>query len=202
MGVIRRQINPVLIAAVHDEMLKRSVIYATVTAAQLCVVVANIFDSWHIVGDRVGGNASSSGLVEMLQDTIGGHSAEAWCMSTQQTITGVVESLLQQSSNLPASEGCLDVWRQAQARLTVLGAMSLAIQPGDVAIWRHLGADQGHTGRVVSVGLDGAFRSFEGNTSAPPGAIDRAGGGCFMKDRTRATMGTMYLLGFLREAFT
>lgn len=202
MGTVRRVVQPALLAAVHDELAKRGTSVELFGPAALTVLISQIFDSWHIVGDKAGGNASTSGRVELLQETIGGHDNESWCMSTQQTITGIVEALSQKASNLPASESCVGVWTSAKAAgVEQLPADSLGVQPGDVAVWQHLGTALGHTGRVVAVKDDGGFTSFEGNTSTNVPTVDRTGGHAVMKQRTRATMGTMYLLGFIREAF-
>lgn len=202
MGTVRRVIQPVLLAAIHDELTKRGTSLELFGPAALTVLMAQILDSWHIVGDQANGNASTNGKVELLQETIGGHDNESWCMSTQQTITGLVEALAQKQSNLPASESCVGVWNSAKAAgVALLPPDSLGVQPGDVAVWQHLGSSMGHTGRVVAVRADGGFTSFEGNTSTNVPTVDRTGGHAVMKQRTRATMGTMFLLGFIREAF-
>jgi hypothetical protein len=185
----------------HSALLTRNVNYTTLTPPQLLVEICHVLDSWHIVEDA-GNNRSKSGLVELLQETIGIAAGEAYCMATVQSETGLVEALLQKTSNLPASEGCMDVWKQSEGRaLLLLGGMSAAIQPGDIAVWKQLESDKGHTGRVVKTFPDGRFLSFEGNTSGGPG-VDRDGAGCFMRERNRAPSGKLYLVGFIREQFT
>ena len=198
--VVRRVVEPKLLAAVYDSLQRRGTELSELTPEALLVELCQILDSWHIVEDA-GNNASTSGLVELLQETIGGHDGEAYCMSTQQSITGLAEALLQKRSNLPASEACVDTFKQAErAKVCVLPAMHAGILPGDIAIWQHLSTEKGHTGRVVAVQPDGGFTSFEGNTSGGAG-INRDGAGCYMKQRDRKTKGEMFLLGFIREAF-
>ena len=200
MAAVRRVVEPALLAAFHDSLQKRGTNVAELTPAQLTVELAQILDSWHIVEDA-GDNRSKSGLLELLQETIGGHDAESWCMSTQQSITGVAEALLQKRSNLPASEGCVDVLNIARRTGVEVFSEHGEIQPGDIAIWQHLGSDRGHTGRVVRVKPDGSFTCLEGNTSGGGTGVDREGGGCYMKERDRKAHGNMVLVGFIRETF-
>lgn len=201
MGIIRRVVEPKLQAAVHAEIQKRQIDVAHRTPAELVVAVCSILDSFHIVEDA-GNNRSKSGMVELLQETIGGHDAESYCMSTQQSVTGLVESFTNKRSNLPASEGCLDTANQAKKQgVKTLPWNAPDILPGDIAIWQHGTGGNGHTGRVVKVGEKGKFTCFEGNTG-PGSNVNRNGDGCYMKERDRSPHGDMHLVGFIRESFT
>ena len=184
----------------HDSLLRRNVNYSELSPQALLVEVCRVLDAWHIVEDA-GNNRSKNGAVEWLQETIYGADGEAYCMSTVQSETALVEHFLQKTSNLPASEGCVDTWRQAQKRnLVLLSAMSQQVQPGDIAVWKQFESDSGHTGRVIVARADGTFQCFEGNTSGAKG-VEREGGGAFMKERDRQPSGKLYLLGFIRETF-
>lgn len=185
----------------HRSLQVRDVNYSLLPPEQLLVEVCRVLDHWHIVEDA-GNNRSKNGEVEWLQETIYGSDGEAYCMSTVQSETGLVEAILQKTSNLPASEGCTDTYRQAEKRgLTIFSGASPLILPGDIAIWKQFSSDYGHTGRVISVKPDGHFTCFEGNTSGARG-VEREGGGCFMKERNRQPSGKLYLVGFIRETFT
>lgn len=135
-------------------------------------------------------------LVELLQETIGGHSNEAWCMGAVQTLLSYVETLLSINSPVYASEGCIDVWDNTPKKMRV----KTIPLPGAIAIWQHGTTNKGHCGVVL--GADNkTFFSIEGNTSAgsgPNGEIVREGGAMLYQTRSMKGQGSMKILGFLK----
>lgn len=142
-----------------------------------------------------GGNNKGMYVVS-IQETVGGHSAEAWCMSLQQTIEGLVEKWCGVRSSLPVGEHCLTVYGEAaKAKQVVTNP-----QINDVAIWRHQTTTNGHTGRVIVDG-DSTIETIEGNTG-PDSGVNRDGDGVYRKHRDIKGTVSMHMMGFIRITYT
>lgn len=148
------------------------------------------------VGIREQGGNNKGPMVELMQETIGEASAEAWCMAFVQTCIAFAEYCTGVNSPLYVSEHCMTTWRK-----TPLGQrVDKLPAAGAIAIWNHAGGDAGHTGIVDS--CDGTnFKAFEGNTESgvnPSGTVVRDGGGVYHTKRSLKGAGSMRLVGFLK----
>jgi hypothetical protein len=156
-----------------------------VQAAQACVGIR-----------EVGGN-NKGPLVELIQETIGGHGQEAWCMAFVQTIIAYVEVKLGITSRLPAGEHCLTVLKESPEELRVK-YFPLA---GAIPIWQHGSSINGHTGFFLESLHDGLMSAVEGNTESgltADGKVERDGGGVYMTKRSMKANGNMKIVAFLK----
>ena len=152
------------------------------------------------VGIREEGGNNEGPLVELIQETIGGHSKEAWCMAFVQTCLAYAELKTGITSPVYVSEGCAQVWSGTDKKQRV----KLIPAAGAIVIWgkydkkgKYLG---GHTGIVDHV--DGQyFYPFEGNTTSGitgKEEVVRDGGGVYYTKRRFAGQGNMKVRGFIK----
>lgn len=148
------------------------------------------------VGIREKTGNNDGPLVELLQETIGSASQEAWCMSAQQSALAYAELKTGIKSPIFASEHCLTVWtntpKEQRVKFTPLA--------GAMVIWRHGNTQNGHTGCVWSAD-EAIFTATEGNTTGgvdPNGKVVRDGSGFYFTKRSRAGNGDMHVVGFLK----
>ena len=148
------------------------------------------------VGIREATGHNDGPLVEALQDTIGGHSGEPWCMSTMQSCLAYAELKTGIKSPIYPSEYCINVWAQTPVEQRV---KSIPL-PGAIVIWKHGNTSSGHTGCVIGAD-EKTFQAVEGNTTSgtdPNGKVIREGGGCYFTKRSMAGNGDMHVVGFLK----
>ncbi len=148
------------------------------------------------VGIREQGGNNRGPLVSLIQDTVGGPDAVAWCMSLIQTGLAYAEKKTGVKSPLVASEHCLTTWQDSprSSRVKAIPAR------GAIAIWQKGTSSSGHTGIVLEYSTR-RMKMVEGNTEsglATDGSIQRDGGGVYLTDRGTGRIGTMRLLGFLK----
>jgi hypothetical protein len=149
------------------------------------------------VGIREATNNNDGPMVEMIQETIGGHENESWCMSFVQTMIAYAALKCGLESPIVASEGCLDVWN----RTPISQRVKFVPLPGAIVIWRHGISSKGHTGLILA--SDGhIFQAVEGNTTSgsndPNGPVEREGGGVYFTSRSHKGNGDMHIVGFLK----
>lgn len=147
------------------------------------------------VGIRETGGNNSGPMVELIQETVGGHSKEAWCMAFVQTCIAFAEVKTGIVSRLPATEHCLTCWRSSPQGSKVL----YFPLKGAVIIWKHGSTDNGHTGMFIE-GNHNIFSAVEGNTESGivGGVVERDGGGVYMTNRSMKGNGDMKIMGFLK----
>lgn len=147
---------------------------------------------------EVGGNNKGK-LVESIQKTVGTASREAWCMSTIQTMVGLVEDLKGVICDLPVSEHCQTVFNTANAHGNTVNKPDLY----DICIWQkhqnNKPTSNGHTGLVIVDG-DEYITTIEGNTG-PSQGVEADGDGVFKKHRSIRGYGNMIMRGFVRIKF-
>lgn len=197
-AVVGRSVNPKLVEIVRSDLAARGVDPAKIGPRHLKYQIALVLNDWHQTEDK-GNNQSKSGRIELIQDTIGGVSAEAYCMSTQQSLVGLTEVIGGYISNLPASEGCSETFRQCKEKgVKILKPDSNEIQPTDIALWELIPGQSknGHTGMVKEVRANKKFGTIEGNTTMKTGK--QGIGEC---DRDRANYSGKKLSGFIREDY-
>jgi hypothetical protein len=149
-----------------------------------------------LVGIREIGGNNKGPLVELIQETVGGHSAEAWCMSTIQTAIAYAELKCGIISRFPVTEHCMTAWVKAPAQLHV----KFSPLKGAIAIWQYGKSQNGHTGMFVEAIEDKSMSTVEGNTNSGTenGTVIRDGGGVYKNRRSMIPSGEMRLLGFLK----
>jgi hypothetical protein len=155
-------------------------------AAQVCVGIR-----------EVGGN-NSGPMVELIQETIGGHSREAWCMAFVQTCLAFAELKTGIQSPIFVSEGCDQVWTSTDKKFRVKRIPA----PGAIIIWGHYNKagkyTGGHTG-ILSGWSNNLMTAFEGNTESGVvgGKVERDGGGVYFTNRSPKGNGNMKVRGYL-----
>ncbi len=168
----------------QDAVNKRDARTVMRLAAQVCV------------GIREQGGNNKGPMVELIQETLGGAGAEAWCMSFVQTCVAFAEYATGVKSPIYASEHCMTTWNNTPKAQRV----SSIPAAGAIIIWQHGSSTSGHTGIVEA--CDGVnFTAFEGNTESgvnPSGSVVRDGGGVYHTKRSLKGAGTMKLVGFLK----
>ena len=138
-------------------------------------------------------------MVNLIQDTVGDASELPWCMSFVQTMLAYAEVKTGIASKLPATEGCLDLFRWVKRNDP---SMFVKYNPlsGAIIIWRHGKTENGHTGLVLDCD-EGMFHAVEGNTSgylSKDAPVDRNGNGVFYTARSRYGNGDMAIMGFIK----
>ncbi len=149
------------------------------------------------VGIREKGGNNKGPLVELLQDTVGGVSAEAWCMSLIQSGIAYVEKKLDVKSPVAITEHCLTCWEKTPKEQRV----KIFPLPGAICIWQHGRSSAGHTGMVLTAdNTSKTMTLVEGNTESgnEKGEVVREGGGVYFTRRNMKATGSMRVVGFLR----
>jgi len=142
-----------------------------------------------MIGIKEEGGNNSGPDVEAIQETIGGHSKEAWCMGTVQTAVAFVEVVTGFSSKFPVTEHCLTALEKSVIKL-------MNPKLGTVCIWQHGSTTNGHTGVVTCVLGPNEFETIEGNTGTGQG-INRDGDGVYKRTRSLHSAGDMHIRAFL-----
>lgn len=147
-------------------------------------------------GIREKSNRNDGPMVELIQETIGSHNNEAWCMAFMQTCLAYCEEVTGIISPLAASEHCLTTW----AKSPIEQRVKYRPLAGAIVIWQHGKSSNGHTGMVLD--CDGKiFHSIEGNTTggnSPEGEVVRDGGGVYYNTRSMKGNGAMRVKGYLK----
>jgi hypothetical protein len=193
--VIRRNIEPALVDHIRGKLQPIGLFQQALADrdARLIYLLAN----QALVGVRERTGNNDGPLVELMQETIGGHSRESWCMSGQQSAVAFAEEMTGIHSLIYPSESCMEVWTNTPVALRV----KTVPLPGAMTIWQHGTTWQGHTGCTGA--FDYArrrFESYEGNTNAGTvdGKIVREGGGFYFVTRAEKGEGTMRVKGWLK----
>lgn len=148
------------------------------------------------VGIREKTGRNDGPMVELIQETIGSHSGEAWCMSAVQSCIAYAEVKTGVVSPIFPSEHCLTTWAKTPHEQRVK-RFPLA---GAIVIWQHGTSSNGHTGCLESTDGD-VMHTYEGNTTSgidEKGKIEREGGGFYYCKRGFAGNGEMKVVGFLK----
>lgn len=149
------------------------------------------------VGIREVGGNNSGPMVELIQETVGRHSREAWCMALVQTCLSYAEKQTGKKSPIIATEHCLTAWETTphEQRVKHIPAR------GAIIIWRHGDSTNGHTGIVLDYhNQPGKMLTVEGNTEKGivGGHIERDGGGVYLVERDAIGSYDMRIMGYLK----
>ncbi|MFN8738713.1 MAG: CHAP domain-containing protein [Pirellula sp.] len=170
--------------AAQEAILEKDARNLFIYAAEVCV------------GIREKSGNNDGPMVELLQETIGSASNEAWCLSFVQTCLAYVEFKTGIKSPIFASEHCLTTWEKTDKKQRV----KIRPLPGAIIIWQHGKSSNGHTGVLTEWNVS-EFLAIEGNTTSglrPDGSIERDGGGVYATKRNSKANGEMKVVGFLK----
>jgi len=148
-----------------------------------------------LVGIKEATGRNDGKMVKLIQETVGGSSGEAWCMSLIQSLIAYAEHKTDVSSPVIASERCYAVWHKTPKTSRV----KIAPLAGAIAIWNDVGRTTGHTEMVLSA--DGVnMQCIGGNTSGtlnPGDVVNPNGNGVYYTVRSMKVTKKRALLGFL-----
>ena len=157
-----------------------------------------VFAAEALLGIREATGRNDGKMVELIQETVGGHGQEPWCMSYVQSCLAYAELKCDVISPIVVSEHCWTVWAQTPK------SQRVKTRPlrGAIVIWNYPPGTNGHTGIVDEYEhKKGKMLTLEGNTVAglrPDGTIEREGGGTYMAERSITGNSKMRVLGFLK----
>lgn len=148
------------------------------------------------VGTREKTGHNDGPMVELIQETIGSHNQESWCMSFLQTLIAYSEIKTGIKSPLIGTEHCMTLWNASQDH-----KVQNYPKTGAIIIWEHLGTGgSGHTGLFIE-GDGTEMICVEGNTTSGFNANEKIiseGGGVYRTKRRMRTNGNFKLHGFLK----
>ncbi len=190
---VKRKIEPELVAYL-DKKLKDNVIYLAAVKAKLPRIV--MVEAARVCVGIVEATGRNDGpMVELFQETVGGHSREYWCLSFAQSMIAYAELKTGVKSPLIATESTITLWESTPDEYKVKHTPL----PGALPIWRNGSAWTGHV-EILIAADETKFSAVGGNTSGTvkPGAVNRNGNGVFYTSRSRAAgPHSRRLLGFI-----
>ena len=194
-----RQIEPKMIQFFDGKLATNGLAQEAIRSRNARMLFLKAMEACVGIREKTGTNDGP--MVELIQETVGDHDGEAWCMALIQTCLAYAEVRTGVKSPLFSSEHCLTVWRKTSTQQRVKHHPL----PGAVAIWQHMDSkghptENGHTGAVVGCD-EKIFQAIEGNTTSglrPDGSIEREGGGVYFTSRSRTRNGSMVLVGWLK----
>jgi hypothetical protein len=189
-----RQIEPKMVAFLDEKLKSNGLAQHAIEAKDARLLATEAAKVCVGIREKTGNNDGP--MVELIQETIGGHDHEAWCQSFVQTCIAYAELKTGIKSPLVAGEHCLSVWEDTPHAQRV----KMNPLPGALCIWRHGNSSNGHTGIVLGADEE-TMHLVEGNTTAgqtPEGKVVREGGGVYYTVRSRKGSGDMHVVGFLR----
>ncbi len=191
MATVRRILEPKMFSYIHEKLATNG-LYQDAVAKKDARKVFGLAAACLVGVREVGGN-NSGPLVELIQETVGGHSKEAWCMSFVQTCLAYAETVTGKKSPIPVSESCDYVFRNTPKEFHVKKypaqyAIVVWIKPSGL----------GHTGVLEEFNSD-EFTAFEGNTESgvKGGRVERDGGGVYHTERSFPGSNSFRVRGFL-----
>lgn len=147
-----------------------------------------------MVGLTEEGGNNSGKWIQLIQETYGNSSYEAWCMAAVQTAIAYAELYTGIISLIVPTEHCMTAWNESHSSIKYKDP-----RVGFVVIWQYykLGraTTSGHTGSVEGIEAK-SFYTVEGNTGTGVG-INRDGDGVYERSRRRGGEGSMKEVGFL-----
>jgi hypothetical protein len=157
-----------------------------------------VFAAEALVGIREATGKNDGKMVELIQETVGGHSQESWCLSYIMSCIAYAEVKTGIKSPIIATEHCLTAWQKSPKSCRV----KKIPKKGALAIWNYPPSSNGHCGIVDEYEhKPGKMMLFEGNTQSglkADGTIERNGGGTYYTERSTKGTLKMKLLGFLK----
>ncbi len=148
-----------------------------------------------LVGIKEKSGRNDGAMVELIQETVGSASGEAWCMAMIQSLIAYAEVKTGKKSGVYPSELCYAVWHK-----TPVGSrVKILPLAGAIAIWNDTGKTTGHTEMVLS--SDGkTFTAIGGNTGGttkPGERVEANGNGIYYTVRSTKPTAKRKILGYL-----
>lgn len=192
--MVIRKIEPEMIKFLDDRLKDNGLAALAVKTRDARLLMTEAVKVCVGIREKTGNNDGP--MVELIQETIGSHSREAWCMALVQTMIAYAELKTGLISPIYASEHCMTTWRETPAYQRV----KIMPLPGAIVIWKHGNTDNGHTGIVLGCD-DKKFQAVEGNTTYGTnlkGEVIRDGGGVYYTVRSKGGNSDMRVVGFLK----
>lgn len=157
-----------------------------------------------LVGEREKTGNNDGRIIELIQETIGGHAREPYCLAGVQTMIAFVERVYGIESPVYPTEHCMTCWRETPTKQRVL----FMPNPGAIGIYRHGSSDSGHATLFVELETTkvlGTTRKYANNiefnttSGVADGEIVREGGGVYWTQRPfMKDVGNMKFIGHLK----
>jgi len=191
MSIVKRSLEPEMYTFIQNKLIKNGSYNDAVTKKDARRIFGLVADC--LVGIREQGGNNQGPLVELIQETVGGHSGEAWCMSFVQTCLAYAEMVTGLKSPIPVSESCDFVYKNTPDEYVVKKLPA----PNAIVIWIKPNGT-GHTG-VLKEFNQKMFTAIEGNTEKGirGGKVVRDGGGVYFTERDYPGSKDFKVRGFL-----
>jgi hypothetical protein len=189
----QRQIEPKLVAWIDKKLEGNQVARQALAEKNARLLLIEVSRCFLGVREKTGNNDGE--IVELIQETIGGHGREPYCMAGVQTCVAYVEGKLGIKSPIFPTEHVMTCLRETPSEAHVKRFPG----PGAIPCWEHGKSDQGHTGIYLG-GDEETFHAIEFNTTAGEGAngkVVREGGGVYLTTRSMHGNGDMHIRGWL-----
>ncbi len=149
-----------------------------------------------LVGVREATGHNDGKMVSLIQETVGGHSGEPYCVAGVMSCLAYTEVKLSVTSPLMATEHAQTLWKKTPVDLRVKHFPA----PGAIAIWGDVGKASGHA-EIVRLAEANQFYGIGFNTSGaskPGGVVNREGNGVYYTTRSYGSTAKRKLLGFIK----
>lgn len=154
-----------------------------------------------LVGIREKTGNNDGREIELIQETVGGHSGEPYCIGGVQSVLAFAETVTGEQSPIPVTELATGLWNSAPKLLRVKRVPA----PMAIAIWQDLDSKGkkkifGH-GELVESAASTFWNGIGFNTSGasyPGGPVIREGNGVYFTKRNYENTAKRILLGFLK----
>ncbi len=191
---VKRKIEPKMVAYLDAKLASNGLAQLAIQEKDARTLFVCAAEACVGIKEKTGNNDGT--YVELIQETIGGHDREPYCMAAVQTWLAYAELKCEAISPIYPSEHCMTCWRETD------GAQRVKKSPlkGAIIIWKHDGGDHGHTG-IVHEPYQSWMFAIEANTTGgidPGGEIVREGQGIYRTKRAKGKVGSMNLMGYLR----
>lgn len=198
--MIKRQIESALLSYVKSKLAINRAALAAIAAKDFRQVM--VFAAESMVGFREATGHNDGREIEWIQETVGGHAREPYCVGGVQSCIACAEELTAITSPLIATELATGLWFATPA---IMRVKNIPL-PGAIAIWRDIDKKTkkpkitGHA-EIVSSAANTIWHGIGFNTSGssyPGGPVIREGNGVYYTTRNYAKTPSRELLGFIK----
>jgi hypothetical protein len=192
---LERKIEPAMVEFLDKKLASNGLAQKAIAEKEFRILFTLAMEA--LVGIKEEGGNNKGRMIVLIQETVGGHDREPYCMAAVGTCIAYCEVKTGIKSPFPVTEHCLTAWHNAPEELKV----KTIPNRGAIPIWQHGKSQAGHTGVLTEWIGDGKFWTVEANTSSgvnAEGKIVREGSGIYHQLRKVDPIGDMHLLGFLK----
>lgn len=193
---MKRQIEPEMVSYIEERLEKNGLYKQAILSKDARTIFWLAATACVGIKEKTGNNDGR--MVELIQETVGGHDGEPWCVALIQTCLAFAELKTGAHSPLPVTESSRELWELAPHDQHV----KYIPLPGAIEVWADVGKYTGH-GEVV-IACDGeVLHNVGGNTTGttnPNSQVNREGNGCFytVRDFLHPDTPSRKRLGFLK----